>query len=122
MSKTRFAVYGTLKRGFHNNYVLGNAKCIGTFVTKPEYTLFDGGFPVVERGGDTAIHCEVFETDSPQIVNRVNDLEGCTGIKGHPDNWYDIDEVETPFGTANMFVMDKDCSGRKNKITTGIWK
>lgn len=122
MSKTRFAVYGTLKKGHGNNRCLGDATYLGTHKTEPNYTLYDGGFPVVERDGDTGIHVEVFETDNPRIISDVNALEGCTGIKGHEDNWYDFDIIDTPFGKANMFVMNKGTSGRTHKINSGTWR
>lgn len=120
--KKIFAVYGTLKRKYSNNRYLGNAKFLGEYKTEPKYTLFDGGFPIVERGGNTSVHIELFETDSPAAIHNVNSLEGCTGVKGHPDNWYDIDHVETPFGIADMFVMDKGEGRRSQVVESGLWE
>jgi gamma-glutamylcyclotransferase (GGCT)/AIG2-like uncharacterized protein YtfP len=117
----RFAVYGTLKKNHGNNVVLGDAKYLGEYITPPEYTLYDGGFPVVERHGDTAIHCEVFETNDPEIIQDVFHLEGSSPIQHHPNNWYDWDRLNTPFGDAKIFVMDKGESGRKAIVKSGKW-
>jgi len=119
--KKIFGVYGTLRRGYGNNRCLGDAKFLGEFKTEPNYTLFDGGFPVCERGGNTSIHIELFETDNPEIISDVNSLEGCTGIKGHPANWYDVDYINSPYGIATIFVMNKGTSGRNKILETGKW-
>ncbi len=37
-------VYGTLKRGFRNNHLLGNSKFLGVFETEPKYRLFENGY------------------------------------------------------------------------------
>lgn len=122
MDKTIFAVYGTLKKPYGNHYLLNGAKFLGTHVTNPNYTLFDGGFPVVERGGETAIHCELYETNNPSQIQRVFDLEGCSSqVQGHSSNWYDFDRIETPHGEAVMFVMDNGTSGRKSILNSGVW-
>lgn len=120
--KKILAVYGTLKKGFGNNRCLGNSKFLGEFKTEPIYTLMAGGFPICERGGNTSIIGELYETDNPEIISDVNSLEGFSGIKGHPDNWYDVDLIETKFGLATMYVMDKNTSGRNRIIKSGIWK
>jgi len=120
-NKVLFAVYGTLKENRSNHGVLGNAVKLGNCKTSPSYTLFDGGFPIVERDGSTPITIEVFETSDEKTINRVFSLEGCTGIKGHPENWYDFDEIETPFGKAVLFVMNKNKSQRLNIIENGTW-
>lgn len=119
----RFFVYGTLKRGKHNNYLLSRTRYLGTAKTEPVYTLFDGGYPIIERGGTTAIYGEVFETEDEEIINQVFRLEGCSRIQHDPKSWYDFDILETPFGEANMFVMDTGKSGRgESKIlTSGVW-
>ena len=118
-----FAVYGTLKRGYSNNTLLKDSEYLGTFQTEPNYTLFDGGFPIVEREGSTPITVELFKVTEPSVVDRVNALEGFTGEKGHPSNWYDVDHVTLPNGiVANMFVMDRGQSGRSNIVESGNWQ
>ncbi len=122
--KIIFGVYGTLKEGFSNHeYHLGGAKFLGKFITEPKYTLFDGGFPVVERGGNTAIQGELYLVEDPEKIQATFDLEGCSSQEqGHPSNWYDFEKITTEHGEAVMFVMDKGTSGRTKTLNSGIWK
>jgi len=118
-----FAVYGTLKRGRNNNYLLGASEYLGTFQTAPAYTMFDGGYPVVERDGTTPITYELFKCNSTRIKESIFALEGChSQIQHDPNNWYDFDKIETPHGEAVIFVMDKGASGRNHIVNSGNWK
>lgn len=120
--KMLFFVYGTLKRGKYNNFHLGKAEFKGTFTTPAKYTLFDGGFPVVERGGETAIQGELFYSENEKDIENVFELEGCSSqIKGDKENWYDFDLLDTPLGVAVIFVMDKSKSNRYKILKDGIW-
>lgn len=123
-NKCLFFVYGTLKKGYGNHgYHLGNAKFLGDFITEPKYTLFNGGFPVVERGGDTSIKGELYLSEDPKKIQSTFDLEGCSSQqKGDSRNWYDFDEIETEHGPAVMFVMNKGESKRTQILNDGIWK
>lgn len=116
-----FLVYGTLKQKEGNNRVLGESEYLGNFTTKPEYILYDGGFPFVERGGNTAIQCEIFKATTPRDIASVFQLEGCSGIQGHETNWYDFDICDTPYGEAIIFCANKGVSGRTHKIESGLW-
>lgn len=121
MKKTRFAVYGTLKKGFHNHYLLDKANFLGSTKTSDKYTMHSlGGFPAVTTEGHTSIEVEVYETDDEQTINSINTLEGFTGIKGHAHNWYDTETIETEFGDAEMFVFRKSCA--YPIIESGIWQ
>lgn len=118
-----FAVYGTLKAAYGNHRLLRTAESLGTFKTEPVYTLFDGGFPIVEREGSTSIHCELYKTEDPAVIQNVFGLEGCSSqTKGNPNNWYDIDEIDTPHGKAIIFVMDKGISQRSRIVKSGNWE
>lgn len=120
-----FLVYGTLKSNHSNNRLLQapGVEYVGKVETEPKYTLFDGGFPVVERGGNTSIKGELFKVTNPEVVSRVNALEGYSGQRGHQDNWYDTDEVVLPNGiVADMFVMDKGQSNRNVIVESGEWR
>ncbi len=110
-----FAVYGTLKKDFGNSRILvgRGAEFLGTHRTEPVYTLYGkrgGIFPVAERNGNTAILCELYRTDNPNVAEGVFRLEGCTLKQGSSRNWYDYDIIDTPHGKAVIFVMDN--SGR----------
>ena len=119
-----FFVYGTLKQGHGNHRCLGNnAEFLGEYGTDAKYTLFNGGFPVVEREGTTSIKGELYKVTNPEDVASVFRLEGCVSQKqGHPTNWYDFDEIDTKAGKAVMFVMNKGKSQRNEILKNGIWK
>ncbi len=38
-------VYGTLKRGFGNSYILRNSEFIGSAVSEEKFVIYDCGFP-----------------------------------------------------------------------------
>lgn len=118
-----FFVYGTLKKGWGNHeYHLKGSESLGDFATEPIYTLHDGGFPIVERGGETSIKGELYRTDNEKQISDTFALEGCSSrTKGHSSNWYDIDYIETPHGKAVIFVMDKGKSRRNDVLPSGIW-
>lgn len=104
MKKQRFAVYGTLKEGHGNHRCLNGATKLGSFRTPANFTMYTNGYyPAVTVGGNTSILCEVYETDDQNVIDRVNALEGFRG-KGNPNNHYDTETIETPFGAADMFV------------------
>lgn len=117
----KFLVYGTLMSGFGNNRCFyGDSKKLGDVETEPLYTMMShGGFPAVKEGGNTSIKGEVWETNDENVIRRVFSLEGCTGVKGHKDNWYDFIEVETEYGLANMFIMN-DYNG--SVVLSGSWR
>lgn len=108
--RTKVAVYGTLRKGEYNwaRLLDGKSEYLGTYETTPNYTMYDnGGFPIVIDKGHNKIVYEVYEVDE-NVLQSLNRLEGCTGIPGHPENWYDIIPIETPTGKAFMYVMHKE--------------
>jgi gamma-glutamylcyclotransferase (GGCT)/AIG2-like uncharacterized protein YtfP len=106
--ETLFAVYGTLKQGFGNNRLLAEAEFLGEFRTEPKYSMYSlGGFPAVTLQGNTALTVQVYKTSDPDVVDRVNSLEGFTGVKDDPNNWYDTKTIETPYGEAEMFYFKR---------------
>jgi gamma-glutamylcyclotransferase (GGCT)/AIG2-like uncharacterized protein YtfP len=124
--KRLFLVYGTLKAGHGNGeYYMGHpsTKFLGEFTTPPNYTLYDGGYPIVERQGNTSIQGELYEVSDTESIDGIFGLEGChSQIQGHLNNtFYDFDMVDTPHGKAVMFVMDKGRSKRNHIIQSGKW-
>jgi len=82
----RVFVYGTLKRGFGNNYFLSNSEFISTGFTIEKFVMFNVGFPIVTyptnktdkfKGNITG---ELYEISDKDII-EIDDLEG------HP-HWY----------------------------------
>ena len=118
------AVYGTLRHGRGNwkAYLEHRAELLGTYRTEPKFTMFTtGGFPIVTTYGDTSIEYEVFKVDSNYTLDRVHRLEGCTGIPGDSRNWYDIMPIETPHGTAYMYVQHDYQGMPDHIIKSGNW-
>jgi len=119
-------VYGTLRLG-RNNYkafLEHKSEYLGTFRTDANYTMYgkNDHFPIVIDNGKGSIECDVFKITSNTVLNRVHRLEGCTGIPGDSDNWYDIIAVDTPYGKGYMYVMhNDDAFERKNIIKSGNW-
>lgn len=119
-----FFVYGTLKRKKHNNYLLTGATFLGEHKTEPVYTLYDGPYPIVERGGETAISGELFETTDENVIDGIFRLEGCSKVQHSPNSWYDYDKIATPNGEAVIFVMNEGGSQRSatSILSSGIWR
>lgn len=120
------ACYGTLRLGHGNySYLLSGdqSEHIGTTKTPAEYTMYGkrSGFPIVVDKGNTPIVVDIFRVTNETVLKRVHQLEGCTGVPGHKDNWYDIKEVETPLGKAWMYIQHKDFNP-ENVITSGDWE
>lgn len=114
-------VYGTLKREEGNNYLLEDSEFIGEHTTDPVYNLLDGGFPIVTRGGNTAVKGELFLITDPLVANRIDRLEGHF-YQGCPENWYDTDTISTKAGDAFIYVMENKINTERKKIENGIWK
>lgn len=117
---SKIAVYGTLRRGEGNHYLIRNGNYLGSINTEPSFTMYDnGGFPFVFNAGNTSITVEIFEIDSNTLKN-VYSLEGYSGIRNHHTNWYDTVDIKTPWGDAEMFI----CKREKNLkvIQSGDWK
>lgn len=124
--KVLFFVYGTLLSGCGNNVLLAkpNVKFLGEHITEPKYTMVScGGFPAVHCQGNTPIKGELYETSDPRVIDRVYSLEGYSGIPnkdGGDNHFYDVEFIDTPKGTASMFVFRGRVSD--NIIQSGSWK
>lgn len=75
-------VYGTLKYGESNSYILRNSIFVGTFKTDPKYNLHDlGPFPAVVPDGNVSVIGEVYLVDN-------DTMEKLDFLEGYPD-FYD---------------------------------
>lgn len=83
------AVYGTLKKGGSNNYLLNSSKFIGKGKTSNRYRMHGNSIPFVNRPIDNAnghnITIEIYEVDT-YTLGRVDTLES------HP-SWYKREEI-----------------------------
>ena len=109
----RLFVYGTLKKGFHNNFYLRDARYLGEFTTDPGYSMYSfGNYPAVCETGDTPILGEVYEI-SEQLLASTDRLEW------YPE-YYQRVLIETSFGEAWMYVVREQLCTDKIKIS-GNW-
>lgn len=122
-NKYLICVYGSLKKGFHNSRLLEQAVFLGKYLTEPSWTLLSlGSFPALIKAGTTSIHTEVYEVDK-ETRDRVYLLEGYSGVRDSPNNWYDTTDVITPYGTAEVFYMKNESQYKNNRIVEdGIWR
>ena len=85
----RVAVYGTLKKGLSNNYMLFDSKLIGKGKTANKYKMWSNSIPYVNNGTDNAnghnISVEVYEV--PETT-----LKSLDKLENHP-NWYERKET-----------------------------
>ena len=75
---TLIFVYGTLKRGHVNNFILAAQECYGPAVTRPGYVLYElDGYPgmVADPSGTEGIVGEVWSVDSGCLAH-LDELEG----------------------------------------------
>ena len=71
-----FFVYGTLKQGHGNNYLLRDSKLIGSAVSKENYLLYNLGFPGAVREEEGApVLGELYEVNDEQVVASMDFLE-----------------------------------------------
>lgn len=116
MSKTKVAVYGTLKQGHGNHTLLRDATYIGATVTEPTFTMYNlGAFPAIEAEGDTPISVEVYEVDD-DTFERLDRLEG------YP-NFYNRRVVDTEYGKAWIYFIQglSKVQPYQTKIEEGVW-
>ena len=75
-------VYGTLKRGYGNNYLLNDAYFVSKAVTTQKWRMFDAGFPVLRDRDRDQPHLNAFATGEVYhfkdvaILQRLDRLEG----------------------------------------------
>jgi len=71
-----FFVYGTLKKGYGNNALLGNSKYLGRGLTIDTYTVWHSGFPLAEYDlQGKPLLGEVYQVDNT-VANQLDQLEG----------------------------------------------
>jgi gamma-glutamylcyclotransferase (GGCT)/AIG2-like uncharacterized protein YtfP len=87
-------VYGTLRRGQRNHYMLRSSPFLGMHVTEPCYTMLDlGSYPAVVRGGHCAISGELYRVTPPTLAT-LDELED------YPDR-YDRAVITTEQGDTS---------------------
>lgn len=108
--KKLVAVYGSLRRGLHNSYLLKGSIPLGKYVVNGFDMYSLGGFPAIIFGsGDITI--ELYEVDTPTF-KRLDNLEGFP-------TFYDRTQVDTPRGSAWIYFQHEIPS--KEKVDDGDW-
>ena len=114
------AVYGSLRKGFGNHYLLKDAKCLGEYDTEPIYDMYSmSAFPGLVTGGNTSIKMEVYEVDEDDLT-RLNRLEGYV-CEDHVNNHYNRISIDTPYGEAYTYTYNHSVTNRV-KVESGDWK
>jgi len=105
------AVYGTLRKGFHNNYLLGDSKFLGEAEGDFGSVMFScGGFPKLDLGKDLGlprVKVEIYEVTPGILENNLDRLEG------YPD-WYDRSVMPFDIGTDEVvraWIYHQDVEG-----------
>lgn len=121
------AVYGSLRKTFYNHRLLENkdSKYIGTFQTKPIYTMKSlDSFPALLKKGSTSITLEVYKV-SEKVDKNIETLEGYAGTNNE-GNLYNKEVINTPFGKASIYFWntrnDKDNLKNRPTCLEGDWK
>ena len=71
----RVFVYGTLKRGFWNHYLLEGCELFGSAATVPTYKMIENGFPVVMPDPEgKPVAGEIYTVDD-ETLERLDQLE-----------------------------------------------
>jgi gamma-glutamylcyclotransferase (GGCT)/AIG2-like uncharacterized protein YtfP len=100
MQLNYMAVYGTLKRGYGNNYLCKYAGMpfISTGkTTESDFFLQGGGFPICRDGGSHSVSVEVF------AFKHFEQIEDIDRLEGHPE-WYKRRKV--PITLSNGEIVD----------------
>ena len=109
----RVAVYGTLRKGEVNHYLLGEGKYLGTINTAPEYTMYNlGHYPCIKHEGNTSIEIEVYQI-SPRCMRGLDRLEG------YP-SYYNRELIPTEYGDAWIYFI-RDVVDGIEIIEIGNW-
>jgi len=93
----RVFVYGTLRRGEVNHFLLDGAEWLGAHRTAPCFTLYlVGAYPGAVLGGATAIQGEVYAVDGTGL-RRLDRLEDYPSL-------YDRRLIPSPHGRAWIYL------------------
>ncbi len=114
-----FAVYGTLKKGHYNDRVLGRGELLGTQRITGFKMHSLGAYPAVVKSQTDSIEIEVYRVVDEDTIGRLYRLEGHIE-RGHKNNMYEVTDVLTEWGQAEIFYMDRNLTCPV--IETGVWE
>ena len=85
------AVYGTLRKGFHNNSLLKDSEYIGNGKTVNKYCLRASGIPYLSKEPKHNVVIDLYKVDKDLLEGRIDSLEG------HP-RWYKRELIDVSVG------------------------
>ena len=113
MNKHLIFVYGTLRRGGTNHYMLAEANFLGRYETEPRYTMFRlGQFPAVVARGDTPIAGEIYRISDP-VFALLDELECYPQV-------FSRQLIKTPAGSTWMYLYNR-LVGTDHVVPHGDW-
>lgn len=117
---TKVFVYGTLKQGFGNHYLLSRSELLGSCIVNANMVMFNlGGFPGVSFiPSDKDINPidivgEVYEVDAET-------MEHLDMLEGYPE-FYDRTIINTEYGEAWIYHLPYDEYEIYDTVGNGIW-
>lgn len=105
------AVYGTLKKGFHNHFLMKNSTFIGEG-TAPGKMYSAGGYPIATKEEGT-MKVELYAVPG-------EDISSLDALEGHPE-WYTREEVETSLGPAWIYYQPEENVSSRPVVESGEW-
>ena len=106
-------VYGTLRRGQRNHYMLRSSAFLGLHITEPGYTMLDlGSYPGVVRGGHCPITGELYRV-TPTTLVTLDELEDYPFL-------YTREVLATEHGGAWIYLYRRR-TGTERVIVCGDW-
>ena len=106
-------VYGTLRIGGSNHFLLEGTELLGNHKTPPVYFMVDlTGCPAVLLEGTTAITGEVYQVDDETLAEL-------DALEGYPWNYY-RQRIQTEWGEAWVYIYN-DCDSVFPEIISGNW-
>ena len=93
-------VYGTLMRGYCNNFLMNKCTFVANATTVNEYAMFSKDYPfVTEKKAVSVIEGEVYEILDEETLKLLDQLEG------HPDE-YTRKPVEVVLENGNRLIAE----------------
>lgn len=106
-------VYGTLRRGEVNHYLLSGAEFCGVHLTRPRYRMLHlGTYPGVVAGGSSSIEGEIYRVDTKGLV-KLDRLEAYPRL-------YTRKLIPTHWGRAWIYLYRGSRQSR-SVIPSGSW-
>lgn len=113
MNKHLVFVYGSLRRGGTNHYMLAESNFLGRYLTEPRYTMFRlGQFPAVVARGDTAIAGEIYRI-SDEAFALLDELNCYPTV-------FSRQLIHSPAGEIWIYLYNR-LVGTKDMVAHGDW-